>query len=136
MEIIKVSKKEFEKGQVIKNILDRKISKQEGRIKLNLSIRQIYRLCKRFKKLEIQSLVHKNRDKASNRKISSRIRLKKLELIRNHYSDFGPQLIKEHPLSGFQRTIGPLVGIGAKPQFSTNLQNLFTDFKRKSDIMN
>jgi len=95
MEIIQLSKKEIKRGQVIIKILDGKLIKKQACQLLNLSIRQIYRLCKKYKKQGLQGLAHKNRGKSSNKKISSSLRSKVLELINKYYPDFGPQLIKE-----------------------------------------
>jgi len=90
-----LSKKEIKRGQVIIKILDGKLIKKQACQLLNLSIRQIYRLCKKYKKQGLQGLAHKNRGKSSNKKISSSLRSKVLELINKYYPDFGPQLIKE-----------------------------------------
>lgn len=95
MEIIQLSKKEIEKGKIILKILDGKLIKKQACKILHLSLRQIYRLCKKYKDQGLIGLTHKNRGKSSNRKLSSRIRKQVLELINKHYSDFGPQLIKE-----------------------------------------
>jgi len=95
MEIIQMSKKELERGQVIIKILDGKLTRKKASKIINLTLRQTYRLCKKFKKQGLQGLAHKNRGKTSNRKISFRIYSKVLKLIIKYYSDFGPQLIKE-----------------------------------------
>lgn len=95
MEIIQLSKKEIERGNIILKILDGKLIKKQACKILNLSLRQIYRLCKKYKAQGLIGLAHKNRGKSSNRKISSGACLQVLELINKHYSDFGPQLIKE-----------------------------------------
>jgi len=95
MEIIQLSKKEIERGKIIIKILDGKLTKKQTCKILRLSLRQIYRLCKKYKDQGLIGLAHKNRGKSSNRKIGPSARLKALELINKHYSDFGPQLIKE-----------------------------------------
>ena len=95
MEIIQLSKKEMERGNIILKILNDKLTKKQTCEILSLSLRQIYRLCKKYKNQGLIGLAHKNRGKSSNRKISSSIRSKVLELINKYYPDFGPQLIKE-----------------------------------------
>lgn len=90
-----MSKKELERGQTITNILKGKLSKKNACLTIGLSLRQIYRLLKKYKEQGLKGLVHKNRGKSSNRKISSSLRSQVLELINKNYSDFGPQLIKE-----------------------------------------
>ena len=90
-----MSKKELERGEMIVNILNEKLSKKNACLSMNLSLRQTYRLCKKYKEQGLKGLAHKNRGKSSNRKISSSKCSRVLELINKHYSDFGPQLIKE-----------------------------------------
>lgn len=90
-----MSKKELQKGEIMEKILEGTLDKQKASNILNLSLRQIHRLYKRYLKEGIIGLAHKNRGKCSNRKISSSIRKHVLELIKSKYLDFGPQLIKE-----------------------------------------
>ena len=95
MRIIQMSKKELERGEMILKILEGKLSKKNACLTMNLSLRQTYRLCRKYKEQGLKGLAHKNRGKSSNKKISSSLQSKVLELINKHYSDFGPQLIKE-----------------------------------------
>lgn len=90
-----MSKKELERGEMTANILNGKLSKKNACLTMNLSLRQTYRLCRKYKEQGLKGLAHKNRDESSNRKISSSLQSKVLELINKHYPDFGPQLIKE-----------------------------------------
>jgi transposase len=95
MEIIKMNQKELKKGEIISKVMEGTLRRKEAACMLNLSLKQIHRLCKKYRKKGLLSLVHKNRGKASNRKINSKTRKQALELIQTKYADFGPQLIKE-----------------------------------------
>jgi len=95
MEIIKMSKKELYKGEVISKVIKTDFTQKMASEELNMSLRQIKRLCKRFRESGLEGLIHKSRSKVSHRKISSSARAQVLELIRENYSDFGPQLAKE-----------------------------------------
>jgi transposase len=90
-----MSKKELKRGEIIVKIMESKLKKKVASYILNLSLRQTYRLCKKYKKEGLKGLAHKRRGKCSNKKINSKTRKQVLELIRTQYTDFGPQLIKE-----------------------------------------
>lgn len=90
-----MNKKELERGEIITNILKEKLPNKNACSTMGLSLRQIYRLLKKYKDEGLKGLAHKNRGKSSNRKISSNLRSQVLELINKNYSVFGPQLIKE-----------------------------------------
>ena len=104
MEIIRMSKKELFKGEVIGKAINGTLTQSKASEELQLSLRQIKRLCKRFKNEGLAGLAHKNRGKSNNRKINSKTRTEVLELIKTHYYDFGPQLIKEQLEERHQRS--------------------------------
>lgn len=90
-----MSKKELKTGEILVRIAKGDLSQKEASLELSLSVRQIKRLNKRYKAEGISGLAHRNRGRCSSKKISPKNRLKVVELIRNNYIDFGPQLIKE-----------------------------------------
>ncbi len=49
MEIIKMSSKELERGEVIAKVLDGMLSCKKAKEQLALSLRQTYRLCKKYR---------------------------------------------------------------------------------------
>ena len=71
------------------------LSYKKAKEQLGLSLRQTYRIWKKYRENGLQGLAHQNRGKSNNRKTSPRTRNIVLELINKHYPDFGPQLIKE-----------------------------------------
>jgi transposase len=95
MEIIRMSKKELRRADVLVRVINGELSQRKASEELGLSLRQVKRLCKRLKEKGIEGLAHQSRGRPSAKKISSRIIEEVLELIRRDYHDFGPQLIKE-----------------------------------------
>lgn len=95
METIKMSSKELRYAEVIPQIVSGKIRQSQAAKILELSIRQVKRLCKRYRNGGIRDLCHKNRGKKSNNRISDTKRITIIELIKSEYRDFGPQLIHE-----------------------------------------
>jgi transposase len=61
---------------------------------LDVSIRQVQRLLKTFKFDGAAALRHKARGRRSNNRITDGVRDFALELIREHYVDFGPTLAR------------------------------------------
>ena len=61
---------------------------------LQLSVRQVRRLKKRFKK-GIKGILHRNRGKASNHSVPEAERKAIVKIIKTNYSDFGPTLACE-----------------------------------------
>jgi transposase len=95
MEIIKMTKKELRRADVLAKVVNGELSQRKASEELGLSLRQVKRLCKRLKEKGIEGLAHQSRGRPSPKKISSRTTEEVLELIRRDYHDFGPQLIKE-----------------------------------------
>lgn len=95
METITMSKKEIRYAEIIPQVLTKKLSQSDAALLLGLSLRQVKRLCKRYKHEGVPGLVHKNRGKPSNNKIAKELKDKILSLINNIYSDFSYQLIHE-----------------------------------------
>lgn len=94
MEII-MSIKETKYAEIISRVVAREIKQSQAAEILEMSIRQIKRLCKRYKENGLQGLIHKNRGRPGNKSISPLLKDKILELIQLNYSDFGPKLIHE-----------------------------------------
>lgn len=95
METFTMSKKEIRYGEVIPQIIGKKLSQSEAALLLGLSTRQVKRLCKKYRQKGLSGLVHKNRGRASNNKISHDLSEKILGLIDSKYPDFSYQLIHE-----------------------------------------
>ncbi len=93
-DIIPMSVREIERLKVIADVIEKRISQKKASIRLNLSLRQIRRLVKRFKAEGASGLTNKHRNSVSNRKLSDEVRYKVLSLYKEKYSDFGPAFFK------------------------------------------
>jgi len=90
-----MSNKELRYAEVISQTVSGKIRQIQAAGILKLSIRQIKRLCKRFREDGVKGLCHRNRGKTSNNRIEATKKELIIKLIKAQYKDFGPQLIHE-----------------------------------------
>lgn len=91
-----MSVKEADRLAVVRQVLDGQLKQAPAAQKLGISVRQVKRLCKLVRELGPEGLISKRRGQRSNRKIDDGVRQTVLELVRQRYSDFGPELAREH----------------------------------------
>lgn len=90
MTYISMSQKELDKYDVIQRTIRKEITAKKAGELLNLCERQIYRLKSQVKKKGAEGLIHGNRGKTSNRRMSETERQQLVNLLHRHYSDFKP----------------------------------------------
>jgi len=94
-ELISMSKKEFSKYEIINDLIVGKINGTDASKQIGVTVRHIKRLKAQVKKDGAKGLIHKNRGRESNRKISSET----IKVIKRHlkekYYDFGPTFAAE-----------------------------------------
>ena len=73
-DIIKMSKKELNRLDVIHKVLDKRMKQKAAAELLNLCVRQIGRLVKKVRKHGDIAIVHGNRGKESNRKFPGKFK--------------------------------------------------------------
>jgi hypothetical protein len=95
METFHMSRKELNQVNIFENLKEKRIKQKEAAKILDLSIRQIKRKLKVYRKFGAVSLVHKSRGKPSNHRLDEDLIDKALSLIRHKYADFGPTLATE-----------------------------------------
>jgi len=93
--LICMTEKELEKYDVIKNLIDKKINGTDASKQLDLGVRQVRRLKGIAIKYGIEGLIHKGRDRESNRKLDPDIIKKVSTLLKEKYYDFGPTFASE-----------------------------------------
>lgn len=81
---------------VIRQVLAGQLKQVQAARLLGISVRQIKRLCRCVREHGDGGLVSRRRGRRSNRKIDDGVRERMLQLVRQHYSDFGPTLAREH----------------------------------------
>lgn len=97
---ISMSVKETERIPVLERLMAKRIKQKHAAKQLGVSVRQVRRLLKRYKRDKAGGLVHKNRGRASNRAVAREEKDRAIELIKEYYPDFGPtfalEKLKEH----------------------------------------
>ena len=93
--MITMSHKELSRLEVIQRIEARRMSQVAATQLLNLSVRQVKRLCASYRSHGPAGLASKKRGKTSNRRFSEDFREQLTELIQDKYSDFGSTLATE-----------------------------------------
>jgi transposase len=80
----------------LKQARDHKITQAEAARRMGVTERWVRKLLQRMKREGDRVVVHKLRGRPSNRRLKAEVRQQALELIRSHYSDFGPTLASEY----------------------------------------
>lgn len=93
--VISMSKKEVERIATMDNLLEKRVKQKHAAVELGISVRQVQRLVKKYKKDGAEGLIHQNRGKKSNRLMPSETRKQIVDLIKKDYPDFGPTLACE-----------------------------------------
>lgn len=102
-EVIELSMRDLDRLKVIRDVLEGRLTKIQSAEQLDLSPRQVRRLCRRVARQGPRGLIHGLRGKPSNRKIDESAVKRALALISKNYSDFGPtfsaeKLLERHGL--------------------------------------
>jgi transposase len=96
MERIAMSQEERDKLEWLKRARDKGISQREAASKLGVSDRWVRKLLKRMKKQGDRVVVHGLRGRASNRKITTKVQVRTLEILQQpDWHDFGPTFASE-----------------------------------------
>ncbi|TAM99650.1 MAG: ISNCY family transposase [Rhizobiaceae bacterium] len=95
MGLILMSERELRRIEVLSKVLERRMTVVSAAHILDLTTRQVQRLLKRFQAEGAAALRHKARGRPSNRRYSDGICDFAVQLVREHYLDFGPTLAAE-----------------------------------------
>lgn len=95
MTVITMSHKELARLQVVIDFADGRVSAEIAAELMGIQRRQVYRLLDAFRRDGAAGLASKKRGKPSNRAHGLYFRKTVLELIREHYADFGPTFAAE-----------------------------------------
>lgn len=94
-EIIPMSSKEISRLEIMQRLKEKRLRQKEAAQLLGLSVRQVKRLWKRYRKEAAKGLVSKKRGRASNNHLEAGVVQEVLDLLKSKYSDFGPTLAHE-----------------------------------------
>src|SRR3989338_447867 len=92
---IQVTKGDLRRLKVIEQTAEKKLRRRRAAELLELSLRQVIRLVKRFQEEGLKGLIHRLRGRRSNRKHSQDFEQQVLKIYRKEYEDFGPTLAQE-----------------------------------------
>jgi len=105
-ETLKMSVKEADRIPIVKKLAEGTMTIKCAAETLNLSVRQVKRIKKRFVKHGAKGLVHKSRGKTGNRKIHEDEVKRIVGIIKDKYYDFGPTFALEKLTENHAVTIG------------------------------
>lgn len=94
-ELLPMSKREVTRLEVMQRIKDKRLTQKEAARMLSLSVRQIKRLYRAYKAQGARGLVSQRRGKPSNNRLEAKTQQKAIDLLNEHYRDFGPTLAHE-----------------------------------------
>lgn len=94
-ELLTMSNRELTRIEVMQRLKDKRLTQKEAAQLLGISIRQVKRLWRAYRKKGAQGLVSARRGKPSNNRLGFGIAQKALDLIKEKYEDFGPTLAHE-----------------------------------------
>lgn len=103
---LKMSNKEINRITIMEKLKFKKITQKQAAVVLNLSVRQIRRLKKRYLTSGAAGLIHKNRGRVSNHRLPNSEIDRVIEIIKNRYFDFGPTLAWEKLKKHHGATLG------------------------------
>src|ERR1700748_3522166 len=95
MAVIKMSGRDLPRLRVLIDLSDDRLTVETAGTLLGLGRRQVYRLRRAFAAEGPSALVSRKRSRASNHRYGETFRRTVLNLVREHYRDFGPTLAVE-----------------------------------------
>lgn len=101
-----MSQSELIRLQILRRVVERRMTQAAAAHSLGLSYRQVKRLVARFRRQGASGLVSGKRGKQSNRRLPAIYTDHLLELVRESYSDFRPTLSREKLLERHGLLIG------------------------------
>lgn len=110
----------------MKRLTNDEISQSVAALHLDLSVRQIRRIYRKYKAIGANGLIHGNRGKRSPRKTSQEIELKAIDWLKERGPDFGPTFAQEKLIE--------YVGIKVSVSTVRNWQKAHGLLKRKHKI--
>lgn len=87
--------KETERIAILDNLIAKRIKQKHASSQLGISIRQVQRMIKRYRRDGVTGLVHKSRGRVGNKAMKQEKKDSIVHLIKQQYSDFGPTLAAE-----------------------------------------
>lgn len=93
--LLQMSPKELARLEVMQRLKDKRLRQKEAASLLDLSVRHVKRLWRKYRKAGTKGLLSVRRGKASNNRLEASVSQQALDLIQQKYADFGPTLAHE-----------------------------------------
>lgn len=93
--IYKMNEKEIQKTEIMSQLDEKQITQRMAAEHLGISVRQVKRLWRKYRKQGVEGLINKSRGKPSHNQLDEEIKRRVVELILERYRDFGPTLATE-----------------------------------------
>lgn len=93
--ILSLTKKELSRVQVLEQLKAKRIKQRQAAQQLGLSVRQVKRLIRAFKRRGAKALLSKQRGQRGHHQLPPGVKAQALQLLERHYADFGPTLAHE-----------------------------------------
>lgn len=93
--LLTMSEKEINRLKIMGMLEKKQITQKIAAEQLGLSIRQVKRIWRAYREQGPEGLVNKSRGKPSHNQLSEEVKQQALDLILEHYRDFGPTLATE-----------------------------------------
>ena len=101
-----MSMKETERITILDNVIAKRIKQKHAAKQLDISIRQVRRMTRRYQREGKAGLIHRLRGKEGNRRIAQEEKDRVIAIIRKQYTDFGPTLAYEKLVAGHSIPFG------------------------------
>src|SRR4051794_6594163 len=88
-ELVAMSKRELERLDVVRRVVEGRLTQAKAGEFVGLSERQVRRLCATFEERGPAGLVSGKRGQPSNRRLPDELRLEAIEIVRQRYADLG-----------------------------------------------
>lgn len=93
---ISMSMKETERIAIMDNLIAKRIKQKHASRQLGISVRQVQRIVKRYKRGGIAALAHRSRGRVGNRAFGQDKKDSIIALVKKNYPDFGPTFTSEN----------------------------------------
>ena len=109
-EVVQMSLKEADRYAVIVQVIERTMGQSDAALWLGISVRQVKRVVRAVRQDGAQGAVSRRWGVPSNRRTPQLVRERFVDLVREHYGDFGPALAceyltSEHGYTGSAETL-------------------------------
>ena len=94
-ELVTMSTREIDCIDVVRRVVERRLTQDKAGQLIGLTGRQVRRLCVAYERDGPTGLVSRQRGRPSNHRLPEDLRARAIAIVRERYTDFGPKLANE-----------------------------------------